>query len=213
MAQLIHSCSSDDHCPTGYSGENCESIDTAQIQSILNSGVTPLALYDDGIRLDQLYGMVYNNGYIFYLDTVDGSGLVCDTTDLTSGAIWGCSGKDIGDLPNASNLPTNPESEVGAKIGDGSSNTDIIVGSCNTQGIGARLCRVKGSEWFLPSRGELHQMYLNLHIRGLGKFVEETYWSSTEHDATSAWIQHFGIGHRSSYEKYYHHRVRAVRAF
>jgi hypothetical protein len=34
-------------------------------------------------------------------------------------------------------------------------------------------------DWFLPSRDELHYMYGNLHMRNLGGFSLDWYWSST----------------------------------
>ncbi|MCB9312496.1 MAG: hypothetical protein H6568_06990 [Lewinellaceae bacterium] len=212
VALTTTSCLKETGCTRGFSGENCQVVDTLMLQYILDHGASPKELLDKGVSKSQLYGLYFKDGLIFFLDD-NGYGLICDTIDLVGSAIWGCPGTDISDLPNALNLPTNPESEVGAKIGDGSSNTDRILSACGTEGIAAMICREKGSEWFLPSRGELHQMYLNLHLMGYGKFVEETYWSSSEYNNNSSWIQHFGIGHRSYYGKDYHHRVRPARSF
>jgi len=35
------------------------------------------------------------------------------------------------------------------------------------------------NDWFLPSRNELSHLYGNLHLRNLGNFRNEWYWSST----------------------------------
>jgi len=56
-------------CPTGYTGDNCESIDIEQIQFLLDEGLfTPLELIDAGVAVSALYGKVYAQGIIFYID-------------------------------------------------------------------------------------------------------------------------------------------------
>jgi len=51
------------------------------------------------------------------------------------------------------------------------------------------------NDWFLPSRDELNFMYGNLHMKGLGNFRLEQYWSSTGWTDTwgsfSAWYINF----------------------
>jgi len=68
-------------------------------------------------------------------------------------------------------------------------------------------------DWFLPSKDELNQMYLNLHLQGLGGFASGYYWSSTEYDGTNAWLQFFGDGYQGLTNKGSNDYVRAVRAF
>ncbi|MEY4330367.1 MAG: hypothetical protein RL609_1115, partial [Bacteroidota bacterium] len=68
-------------------------------------------------------------------------------------------------------------------LGFGASNTSAIVGQCNEVGSAARLCEdlVFGgkSDWFLPSRMELYQLYLQRNIVG-GFISDGNYWSSTQ---------------------------------
>ena len=68
------------------------------------------------------------------------------------------------------------------------------------------------TDWFLPSLGELNEMYkakgkTNIPITGY-------YWSSSEHNNNLAWGQGFDLGSQYDYAKYDDtFSVRAVRAF
>jgi hypothetical protein len=72
-------------------------------------------------------------------------------------------------------------------VGTGKANTQAIMVQANNRGGGfgwaAQACdalEVNGfDDWFLPSRDELHYMYGNLHMRNLGGFSLDWYWSST----------------------------------
>ena len=91
----------------------------------------------------------------------------------------------------------------------------------STQGEGcyaANLCyglRQGGyKDWFLPSRDELGLMYRNLHLKGMGGFGADYYWSSSEVDKNLAWYQYFPAGVMDANgNKSYNVRVRALRAF
>ena len=58
-------------------------------------------------------------------------------------------------------------------------------------------------------------MYENLYLKGIGSFEPDSYWSSSEIDAGSAWSQYFGARSQgySSKVSNLDNRVRAVRAF
>ena len=67
------------------------------------------------------------------------------------------------------------------------------------------------SDWFLPSKDELNEMYKARTHLGIssGRF-----WSSSQDDNTWAWLQNFGDGSQNSASKgNYDQNVRAVRAF
>ena len=68
-----------------------------------------------------------------------------------------------------------------------------------------------GSGWHLPTKTELKVLYE--HRNRVGGFAKDDYWSSTELDSNSAWIQGFGNGDQDRYNKYSRLRVRAVRKF
>ena len=68
-----------------------------------------------------------------------------------------------------------------------------------------------GFGWHLPTKTELKLLYEHKNVvRG---FAKDDYWSSTELDSNSAWIQGFGNGDQDRYNKYSKLSVRAVRAF
>ena len=66
-------------------------------------------------------------------------------------------------------------------------------------------------KWRLPTKEELNLMYKNKDI--VGGFTYDYYWSSSEYDASSAWIQYFNNGNQYTSIKYYPTYVRCVRSF
>ena len=98
-------------------------------------------------------------------------------------------------------------------IGSGSANSKKIVSKCKA-GAAVAVHAYRGggkSDWFLPSKDELNQLYLNLNV--VYGFFPDTYWSSTEFDGTSVWYRQvtFGAqGHTAKDTMFY---VRPVRAF
>jgi len=67
------------------------------------------------------------------------------------------------------------------------------------------------SDWHLPSKDELNQLYINKAT--VGGFAIDYYWSSSESFASNAWDQGFGSGDQTSFSKTGVSRVRPVRAF
>jgi hypothetical protein len=68
-----------------------------------------------------------------------------------------------------------------------------------------------GFGWHLPTKTELKLLYEHKNVvRG---FAKDDYWSSTELDSNSAWIQGFSNGDQDRYNKYSKLSVRAVRSF
>jgi len=178
-------------CPDGYTVTTCESYDNEFIQSMLDAGQTPIDIYNKGVPLESLYGKIYMDGLIFYLDTLDGTGLLAAFEDQGT-AFWGCMGTDITGVGNVTSDPpiSGIETQAGARIGDGKINTEAILADCNVDEIAVQLCVDLGREWFLPSRGELNLMYTNLYLHKHGSFYS-FYWTSTEFDSRESWFQNF----------------------
>ena len=70
------------------------------------------------------------------------------------------------------------------------------------------------SDWFLPSRDELSQMYTNLMAEGVGDFAANNwYWSSSELDGTYAYGVRSNDGFTYFRAKTLNYHVRAYRSF
>ncbi len=176
------------------------------IADILEAGESPLNLFFGNIPIDSLIGKIFEGGIVFYLDTLgihpSFNGLLAATSDQGGFEKWGCSGTNMTNVPDVTNSPpTGP----GAEIGDGGSNTlGIVSDACQVEEplvSAAELCdNYSGggeTDWFLPSEGELNQLYLNLHLANLGNFSNSNYWSSTEFGSSTAWYQNFSSGFQS----------------
>jgi hypothetical protein len=162
----------------------------------------------------------HQGGIIFYLDG-NGGGLIAAPSDqyyLVTGlkrhievVEWGCGTEISGADATA--------------IGTGAQNTIDIEAGCTTINTAADICAnltLGGySDWFLPSKDELNEMYLNigqgnaLGLGNIGGFANSGYyWSSTESDYHSGWTQKFGKPFKPPSAHYPRFsRVRAVRAF
>ena len=154
-------------------------------------------------------GDTHQGGIVFYLDG-NGGGLIASPTDQ-SVETWGCYGTLISGAD-------------GTAIGTGNQNTIDIEAECTWSLIAADICAnltLGGySDWFLPSKDELNQMYSNigqgnaLGLGNVGGFANGKYWSSSEYDYFFAWYQNFYYGFQDFNGKAINYtNVRAVRAF
>lgn len=171
-------------------------------------------------------GDTYAGGILFHIYEAgeDGyvlgefHGLVCATTDQSTGLQWSLSDYDNVTVPNGAISTT-----------DGSANTTAIIeqtGSLAANTYAAGICRLYNAtgdgglnDWYLPSKNELNLMYENigqgdaLGLGNIGGFNNDYYWSSTEVDNEFAWYQLFAIGFQSDISKRVTLYVRAVRTF
>ena len=136
-------------------------------------------------------------------------GLIAATADQTpsgSGIIWALLAYQSTLVPGG----------TGTAIGSGAANTNAIIAQ-NGAGVAyaaglARACSGGGySDWYLPSKDELNNLYLNQ--AAIGGFSPDLYWSSSEYNANLAWFQSFDNGDQDLNIKGDTGRVRAVRAF
>ena len=100
---------------------------------------------------------------------------------------------------------------------DGAAKTAVMLGVCTSGAanlVDAYTATVNGvvyGDWFLPSKGELNQMYVNRDA--VGGFSIGGYWSSSEYAPGAAWIQAFFVGIQYDGNKSSPCYVRPVRAF
>ncbi len=139
-------------------------------------------------------GSYAHGGVVFWLDG-NGGGLVCAIEDQNSASVttW----------HNGTNTNTTA---VGTAIGTGQANTTIIINSQGSGTYAAKLCAdltLNGySDWFLPSKDELNEMFINrtlinaTSVANGGAAFTLHYWSSSQQDGNSnnAWIQFLNSG-------------------
>ena len=165
-------------------------------------------------------GDYHQGGVIFYLNG-NGGGLICDITDIASPLNqvgWGCVTDSVAGAASTS-------------IGGGFSNTTDIINGCNEVGYAAEICynltKAGYSDWYLPSKDELNEMYINkttintTSISNGGYALnisdDDEYWSSTqghqEENGGYGFIQRFGDGHQKTRWKSNLACARAIRNF
>jgi hypothetical protein len=127
-------------------------------------------------------------------------GLIAAAEDLPGTYQWGCFG-------------TNISGADGLAIGTGAQNTvDIVNAGCSGAAQACANLVLNGySDWFLPSRSELQQLYTNRNA--IGGFQNDWYLSSSVVSSDGAWNFSFHDGYTYDYPKYLNYYVRAVRAF
>jgi len=168
----------------------------------------------DGITI-QGYGSSGDNGYFaeytaYYLEAAPAN----ETTSF-----WQLSGTLIADVTTWAN-ETVKNTGLAASIGVGRRDTQIIVNHLGTTGSNetnraAPRCARKDTggktDWFLPSLGELNEMYKAKELTGIP--TTGWFWSSSQGNANLAWEQNFGNGNQSNSNKLVDANVRAIRAF
>ena len=100
---------------------------------------------------------------------------------------------------------------------DGANKTAVMLGVCMSGAANladAYTATVNGvvyGDWFLPSKGELNQMYVNK--TAIGGFASDAYRSSSEYGPDYVWAQYFDNGYQYHASKPAPYYVRPVRAF
>jgi hypothetical protein len=168
-----------------------------------NATFVDVSLFVDGNGDNNLaIGQSYQGGIIAYIDSTGQHGLIAATEDQSEIQWWNGSYVFAG--------------ATGTAIGTGLANTNAIIAAQGSGSYAASIARDYNgggyTDWYLPSKDELNQLYVN--SAAIGGFTGIFgYWSSTEYDYGSAWGQNFSNGGQDDGDKYGFAYVRAVRAF
>ena len=151
-------------------------------------------------------GQSYQGGIIAYIDSTGQHGLIAAAADY--GEIY-----EVVKWYNGGYIVTGA---TGTAIGTGLANTNAIIAAQGSGSYAASIARDYNgggyTDWFLPSKDELNQLYVNKTAIGIVDWLDY-YWSSTEYDFYRAWFQLFFNGERGFLNENDTLFVRAVRAF
>jgi hypothetical protein len=152
-------------------------------------------------------GQSYGGGIVAYIDGTGVHGLIAATADQSTGT---------GIRWYNGSYTTTGATATALGTGLANTNTIIAVQGATTTSYAAGLARAYSgggySDWYLPSKDELNQLFLNKGA--IGGFAVALYWSSSEYNASIAWSQGFSSGTQYyTYGKNSSNRVRATRAF
>jgi len=182
-------------------------------------------------------------GTVFYVDTEGRYGdfdyLEVAPDDVSTNVAWSTTTPDCGLLADTdcqtAFLTTSGEALNYLAIGTGRAATAAIVARHDAGGVSKALYAAgvadayttpKASDWFLPSKDELNEVCKYARNTGqaagadivcaggaLRDGFSPYYWSSSEFDVYTAWLQSFGIGVQNNVGKDNAFYVRPVRAF
>ena len=152
-----------------------------------------------------------NGGFTFV--RADGSGndiahyLEVSPVDISLALRWSTQSSPEEPFINIPNTKT--------AIGTGRRNTYLIL-ALDATAPAALACRNYlnngKSDWFLPSKDELNQLYMNRNTVGIPSNIIR-YWSSSQFHNSHAWSHQFVDGRQMVFFKSNPSSVRAVRAF
>lgn len=146
-------------------------------------------------------GVEYQGGKIAYIDSTGQHGLIAATSDQSASATWGCDGKVISAADET-------------EIGTGRQNTlAMITAKCTNAAQTCYGVKISGyNDWYLPSKDELNQLYINR--AAIGNFIKG-YWSSSEsyRSEDNAECQIFDVGYEGYCLKSSEKSIRCVRSF
>jgi len=167
-------------------------------------------------------GELYGGGVVFWVDHTGQHGLICNMIDNSTGIIWTTAAYQSTTVPGGALSDWNGQANTTAIVAQAGAGTTYAAGLCDAY-TNADYGTGVYSDWYLPSRGELNDLWNN--IKAVQKALDSDgngattvigtnyYWSSSEYTNNSAWAFSFYTGDPNYANKYTPSYVRAVRAF
>ncbi len=162
-----------------------------------------------------IIGQTYQGGRIAYIDTTGLHGVISALSNQSSGVAWITGG----------NTQTTLNGNTSIDLGTGQANTNAMKAQTGYTGGAAKVCDDYTntntgtgvySDWYLPSKYELHELYINRVV--LRNFVTTSYyWSSSEGIQTPSFAMYELFtdagGQSTSFKAYSSALVRCTRSF
>jgi hypothetical protein len=196
--QHWHECSCGDKADVGNHTPNTETGVCTVCNALPQLGSTGPGGGKIFYRLEAGFTMTDNSQVYHYLEAAP--------ADMSSFLAWASSGF------TSTNISGTEEA-----IGTGRKNTALILAT-DVNAPAAKACKDYSNggktDWFLPSKDELNQLYVNR--ASVGNMETVNYWSSSQKSNNGyAWAHNFYTGDQDSVVNYKTntYRVRAVRAF
>ena len=152
------------------------------IQQLLDEGVTVGELLDAGLTPDEFYGIEYEDGVIFDIDTINGVGRVALITDKV--------------LPFQCYSGSEQYPTISTDENNGMQNTINIASSCpeNITGSSYALNYVSNggmNDWYIPTRNDFESMHQNLILNHFWADISHNFMISEIANATRYWTGRF----------------------